>query len=82
MPNMPPSFVIPNADPWPIRTRGFPLGSEVRVVRSRQVTKIIIVMFETDGVELFCCGSRRHEIIVWHGCRSKLLKWLCGGLYV
>ncbi|CAM9491472.1 unnamed protein product, partial [Laminaria digitata] len=36
VPNMPATFVIPNADPWPIRTRGFPLGSQVRVVRSRQ----------------------------------------------
>lgn len=37
MPNMPPTWVVPNADPWPIRTRGFPLGAQVRIIRSRQV---------------------------------------------
>ncbi|CAM9248048.1 unnamed protein product [Ectocarpus fasciculatus] len=36
VPNMPPTWVVPNADPWPIRTRGFPLGAQVRIIRSRQ----------------------------------------------
>lgn len=37
MPDMPPTFVIPNADPWPLRTRGFPLGNQVRLVSSKRV---------------------------------------------
>ncbi|CAM9763675.1 unnamed protein product [Pylaiella littoralis] len=36
VPNMPPTWVVPNADPWPIKTRGFPLGAQVQLIRSRQ----------------------------------------------
>eukprot|EP00752_Nemacystus_decipiens_P003968 g3634.t1 len=35
VPNMSPTWVVPNADPWPIKTRGFPLGAQVRLIRSR-----------------------------------------------
>ena len=58
---MPATFVIPNADPWPIRTRGFPLGSQVRVVRSRQVrnTRSASLEFSVPFPWIYCALSQK-----------------------
>lgn len=37
--DVPANFVVPNADPWPISTRGLPLGKKIPTVRSKAYLK-------------------------------------------
>jgi len=37
--NVPANFVVPNADPWPVSTRGLPLGKKIPAIRSKAYLK-------------------------------------------
>jgi hypothetical protein len=37
--NVPPSFVVPDCDPWPESTRGLPLGKNIDAVRTKSFLK-------------------------------------------
>lgn len=37
--SVPPNFVVPDCDPWPVSTRGLPLGKNIAAMRSRAFQK-------------------------------------------
>jgi hypothetical protein len=36
---VPPSYVVPNSPPWPLETRGLPLGSKIVILRAKNFLK-------------------------------------------